>query len=184
MNTVNPITCDLISECVAGNRKSQKTLYDFYSARMYAICLRFCNNKMDAEDVLQEAFVKVFQSLHNYRGEGSLEAWIRKIFIHTAIQFTRKVKPVDLNCDLLELVPAKSYNILDSLYSKDISKHTEKLSKGYKTVFIMYSIEGYSHKEIASELGISISTSKTQFFRARRFLMKLLSADKAMIANV
>jgi len=184
VSAINPIDTVLIGECIEGNRKSQKVFYDFYAARMFAICLRFCGNRMDAEDVLQEGFVKVFKNLCNYRGEGSLEAWIRKIFIHTAIQFARKTKkPIDFSEETLEMVPAKMHNTLDNLYFKDISRLTEKLSKGYKTVFIMYSLEGYSHKEIASELGISISTSKTQFLRARKFLMKLVSADTALVTN-
>ncbi len=168
-----------IQSCIAGDRKSQKSLYDYYSAKMFAICLRYAKNQMDAEDILQDAFVKLFNNLHRFRGEGSFDGWVRRIFVNTAIEHIRKNKlnSVDITEAMESSVADAQSNALDRLFEKDLLKTTGNLSDGYKTVFSMYAVDGYSHKEIADKLGISESTSKSQFSRAKAILRNILQGN-------
>ena len=170
----------LIENCISGNRKSQKELYDLFSSKMYTICLRYAKNQMDAEDILQDAFVKLFNNLYKFRGEGSFEGWVRRIFVNTAIEHLRRnnVKIADSE-GLENTVTDKHETALDSLYKKDLMNITMKLSDGYRTVFQMYAVEGYSHKEIAKKLGITESTSKSQFSRAKAILRDVLTNKTA-----
>lgn len=166
----------LIENCLAGDRKSQRKLFEMYSPKMYAVCLRYSRSQMDAEDILQEGFVKLFNNLHRFRGEGSFEGWIRRIFVNTAIEHIRK-KNFNLNdTETMESIHDRHKTPLDSLYEKDLLRSTNTLSDGYRTVFKMYAVDGYSHKEIAQELGITESTSKSQFSRAKAILRTMLSS--------
>lgn len=166
----------LIENCISGNRKSQKDLYDLFAGKMFAVCLRYARNQMDAEDILQEGFVKLFNNLHRFRGEGSFDGWVRRIFVNTAIEHIRRK---NLNTTVSEglenSVKDKYKNALDNLYEKDIIASANTLSDGYRTVFTMYAVEGYSHKEIASHLGITESTSKSQFSRAKALLRNMIT---------
>jgi len=165
----------LIENCINGNRKSQKELYDMFSAKMYAICLRYAKNQMDAEDILQDAFVKLFNNLHKFRGEGSFEGWVRRIFVNTAIEHLRRNNMKFSDSEGFEnSIADKQKSALDSLYEKDLINTSMKLSEGYRTVFNLYAVEGYSHKEIALKLGITESTSKSQFSRAKAILRDVL----------
>ncbi len=165
-----------IENCINGNRKSQKELYDFFSPKMYAICLRYAKNQMDAEDILQDAFVKLFNNLCKYRGEGSFEGWVRRIFVNTAIEHLRRNNVKFTDSDGLEnSITDNHESALDGLYEKDLLKTSMKLSEGYRTVFQLYAVEGYSHKEIAKKLGITESTSKSQFSRAKAILRDVLT---------
>ena len=165
----------LIESCINGNRKSQKELYDMYSSKMFAICLRYSKNHMDAEDILQDAFVKLFNNLHRFRGEGSFDGWVRRIFVNTAIEHIRR-KNVNITGGegLENSVVDKHRNALDDLYEKDIISTSRTLSEGYRTVFNLYAVEGFSHKEIAKQLGITESTSKSQFSRAKALLRNII----------
>ena len=154
-----------------------------FSSKMYAICLRYTKNQMDAEDILQDGFVKLFNNLYKFRGEGSFEGWVRRIFVNTAIEHLRKnnIKFTDSD-SFEEAIADKQKSALDCLYEKDLIKTSMKLSDGYRTVFHMYAVEGYSHKEIAGKLGITESTSKSQFSRAKAILRDVLqnrNANKA-----
>jgi RNA polymerase sigma-70 factor (ECF subfamily) len=165
----------LIQDCINGNRKSQKELYDRFSSKLFHICLRYAKNQMDAEDILQEGFIKLFNSLSKFRGEGSFEGWVRRIFVNTAIEHLRRKQLTTSEVEGIEnLVVAKSSNGLDNLYEKDLMTITGTLSEGYRTVFQYYAVEGYSHKEIGQKLGISESTSKSQFSRAKAILRNRL----------
>lgn len=170
-----------LANCIAGDRKSQKELYDCFSAKMFAICLRYSKNQMDAEDILQEGFVKLYKNLDKFRGDGSFEGWVRRIFVNTAIEHIRKNKlnNSDINDDVENVVRDTQANALDNLFRKDLLNTTNGLSDGYKTVFSMYAVEGYSHKEIADQLGISESTSKSQFSRAKAILRSLIQGNVA-----
>ncbi|WP_207492975.1 RNA polymerase sigma factor [Aridibaculum aurantiacum] len=165
----------LLESCISGNRKSQKELYDQYAPKMFAVCLRYAKNQMDAEDILQDGFVKLFNNLHRFRGEGSFDGWVRRIFVNTAIEHIRRK---NLNTTVSEglenTVVDKHKNALDNLYEKDILKTARTLSDGYRTVFNLYAVEGFSHKEIAAQLGITESTSKSQFSRAKAILRNML----------
>jgi RNA polymerase sigma factor (sigma-70 family) len=165
----------LIENCINGDRKSQKELYTLFASKMFPICLRYTKNQMDAEDILQEGFVKLFNNLHKFRGEGSFEGWVRRIFVNTAIESLRKKNLNITGGEGIEnTVRDKQQNGLHNLYEKDIMSSANILSSGYKTVFRMYAVEGYSHKEIATQLGITESTSKSQFSRAKALLRTTL----------
>jgi RNA polymerase sigma-70 factor (ECF subfamily) len=166
----------LIENCIRGDRKSQKDLYEMYSSKMFAVCLRYAKNQMDAEDILQEGFVKLFNNLHRFRGEGSFDGWVRRIFVNTAIEHIRKKNVTANSGEVMESIKDKEKSALDNLYEKDLIKSTGTLSDGYRTVFTMYAVDGYSHKEIAKELGITESTSKSQFSRAKALLRNLLNS--------
>lgn len=166
----------LIENCISGNRKSQKDLYDMYAPKMFAICLRYTKNQMDAEDTLQEGFVKLYNNLHRFRGEGSFDGWVRRIFVNTAIEHIRRKNLNITNGEGLEnSIADKHKSALDNLYEKDIIKSSMNLSDGYRTVFNLYAVEGFSHKEIANKLGITESTSKSQFSRAKAILRTVIS---------
>src|SRR5690349_23881030 len=128
----------LIEECIKGSRKSQKELYDLHASKMYAVCLRYAKNPMDAEDILQEGFIKLFNNLHKFRGEGSFEGWVRRIFVNSAIEHLRDKKiNVSVDITLQDFIPYAHVSALESLYEKDLIKTTEVLSDGYRTVFTL-----------------------------------------------
>ena len=165
----------LIQNCLEGDRKSQKALYELYAPRLFPVCLRYTKNQMDAEDVLQDGFVKVFNNLNKFKGEGSFEGWIRRIFVNSAIEHLRRRKQETTGCELFEnVITDREPSALDNLYNQDLKKITKKLSPGYQTIFNLYAVEGLSHQEIAKELGITESTSKSQFSRAKALLRTLV----------
>jgi len=168
---------DLIRGCIEGNRQMQEELYNRFAPKMYAVCLRYANNTDDAQDLLQEGFIKVYRNLHRFRAEGSFEGWIRRVFVNSSIEHFRK------KAILLSSVSDKEENTienadisaLDSMAEKDIIRLIQELSPGYRTVFNLYVVEGYSHKEIGEKLGISEGTSKSQLARAKAILQKKVS---------
>lgn len=166
---------DLIAGCINGDRKFQRELYDRFAPKMFGVCLRYAGQQDEAEDVLQEGFIKVFKKISSFRGEGSFEGWIRRIFVNTAIeQFRRKAYLQPITEKEESTIEAPSLNILDNLAEKDIIKLVQDLSPGYRTVFNMYIIEGYTHKQIAEILGISEGTSKSQLSRAKIILQDMV----------
>jgi RNA polymerase sigma factor (sigma-70 family) len=170
---------DLIKGCIAGDRKFQETLYNIHSRKMYAVCLRYCPDTDDAQDVLQDGFVKVFRNLEKYRGEGSFEGWLRRIFVNTAIEHYRKKTNLSSINDMVEAsFEDDSWSALDKLAEKDILNIVKKLSPGYRSVFNMYVVEGYSHKDIGEILNISEGTSKSQLARAKGILQKMILENK------
>lgn len=170
-----PIDSSLIRNCIDGDRKSQKKLYDVLSPKMYPVCIKFFKKSTDAEDLLQEGFIKLFNNLHKYRGEGSFEGWVRRIFVNTCIQYYRTLKPSSIEASYLqEILPCFDHSALDNLYEKDVIQLTNGLSNGYRTVFSLYAIEGYSHKEISELLGITESTSKSQYLRAKVCIRQMI----------
>ncbi len=162
---------DIIKGCCEGNIIAQKILYKSLSSKMFGVCMRYTNDYHIAEDILQDGFIKVFKNISKYRGEGSFEGWIRRIFVNTAIEHYRKkvnMYPVtEIESDHI-----KTYDgdIVDQLQAEDLLRLIGELSPGYRTVFNMYVIEGYSHQEIGEMLGISEGTSKSQLSRARSLL--------------
>ena len=151
----------------------QELLYHRFSSRMYAVCLRYCKDAEEARDLLQDGFVKIFKNLKKFRGEGSFEGWIRRIFVNTAIEHFRKsLKRFCVSEPQETLIEDAAWNALDHLEAKDIIKMIQGLSPGYRQVFNMYVIEGYSHKDIGDILGISEGTSKSQLARAKGILKR------------
>jgi RNA polymerase sigma-70 factor (ECF subfamily) len=140
---------------------------------MYAVCLRYSNNADDAQDLLQEGFIKIFKNLDRFRAEGSFEGWVRRVFVNTSIEhYRRKVNLTSTSEREEKLIEDGSFNAIDKLAEKDIIALVQGLSPGYRAVFNMYAIEGYSHKEIGTILGISEGTSKSQLARAKGILQK------------
>lgn len=164
----------LISECILGNTKMQEILYQKFAVTMYYLCLRYVKNAADSEDVLQEGFIKVFKNLPNYKDEGSFEGWVRKIMIRTALSHLRDNKKYSYHAELEYAIEIKETNILDTLAEKDIVGIVTKLPPGFKKIFMLYVIEGYNHREIAEILGCSEGTCKSQFYRSRTRIQKLL----------
>lgn len=166
---------DLLEGCIKGDRKMQYELYNRFAPKMYGVCLRYAGNAEEAEDILQESFIKVFRKITSYRGDGSFEGWVRRIFVNTAIEYYRKktyLQPITEQEEAT--VEGKYLSVLDSLAEKDIIKLVQQLSPGYRTVFNMYVIEGYTHKQIADLLGISEGTSKSQLSRAKQILQEMI----------
>lgn len=171
----NTSETDLIAGSLHGNRKMQSELYHRFAPRMYGVCLRYAANAEEAEDILQEGFVKVFGKLKSYRSEGSFEGWVRRIFVNTAIEhFRRKTHLQPLTEKEEETYQGSYLTALDNMAEKDIVALVQQLSPGYRTVFNMYVVEGYSHKQIAEMLGISEGTSKSQLSRAKQILQELV----------
>ena len=169
----------IIKKCIEGDKKSQKKLYDLYFAKMRATCFRFTKNPLDVEDILQDGFIKLYRNLHTFRGEGPFEGWIRRIFINAAIEHIkrRKLKTIEVS-GLENVVVENNITVLDILYEKDLLKISGTISKGYRTVFKLYAIEGYTHKEISDRLGIAESTSKSQYTRAKVKLQNLVAQNE------
>lgn len=162
---------ELLEGCRAGNRKMQEALYRQTAPKMLVVCMRYAKDKMEAEDVLQMGYIKIFQKINEYRGDGAFEGWIRKVMVNTAIESYRKnlrtmnVVPIEDAYDQ----PSTGFDF-SRLGMQDLLKVIQKLADGYRVVFNMYIIEGYSHKEIAETLGISEGASKSQLSRARAIL--------------
>jgi RNA polymerase sigma-70 factor (ECF subfamily) len=166
---------DLINGCMEGNRRMQEELYRRFSPRMYAVCLRYAGNAEEAEDILQEGFIKVFKKLDSFRKEGSFEGWVRRIFVNTAIEHFRKKRYLMPVTEKEEnTIEGKYSSVIDDLAAKDIMALVQELSPGYRTVFNLYVVEGYTHKEIAEMLNISEGTSKSQLSRAKVILQEMV----------
>ena len=162
----------VIESCLKGSRKAQKALFDRLAPRMFPVCVRYAGDRETAEDILQDGFVTMFSKLDTYKGEGSFEGWARKIFVNTALMHLRKKDALKMSDDLenaRNLVSGTASQI-ESLGYKELMKLVTALPTGFRTVFNMYVLEGYSHKEIAEILNISETTSRTQLSRARVWL--------------
>ncbi len=168
---------NIIRGCRKGKAKAQKELYDLYASAMLGICLRYVKNKAEAEDVLQDGFVKVFKSIGSYSGDGSLSGWIYRIMVNTALNYLRSKKKIQF--------VEYNGNIQDSgedVYAEPVFSRQQfmdaiqSLPDGYRTVFNLYVLEGYKHREIAEILDVSVNTSKTQLAKAREMLRKKLTA--------
>ena len=164
----------LIESCKKGNRAAQKIMYDQLASRMLPVCMRYIGDRTMAEDVLQDGFVTLFTRLDSYKGEGSFEGWARRIFVTTALMSLRKKDALKMSEELETVrgMKAETASQMQNIGYKELMKLVMSLPPGFRTVFNMYAIEGYSHKEIAEMLGITETTSRTQFSRARVWLQK------------
>lgn len=163
---------EIIKGCQENKAKFQKLLYELMSPKMLGVCMRYAKDDFDAEDILQNAFIKIFGKIDLYRGEGSFEGWVRKIVVNTGIEYYRKnLRSLNIvNIDGLKEDAAVTAFDMSKINAKDLMTLIQRLSAGYRLVFNMYAIEGYSHKEIAEELGITEGASKSQLSRARSIL--------------
>ena len=169
----------IVKGCVKGDRNSQKILYETYYSKMMGICYRYAKDGDEAKDLLQDGYMKIFRSLHKYNFSGSLEGWMRRLMINSAIDHYRKHKNVFSLSEtsanmIIEEEDNGDHEIYDSFNTQMIMEAVQNLSPAYRTVFSLYAIDGYSHKEIAEKLNISIGTSKSNFSKARMNLKKQL----------
>lgn len=179
-NSITPEK-ELVQGCIAGKRTMQKKLYDLYAKKMMAVCVRYSRTTFEAEDVMQEAFIKVFEHIDTFKGECPLEFWIRRIMINTALKQHRKMMHVSsvAETDKLENIPEEEFVISNYGY-EDLLVMVQSLAPRYQLIFNLYAIEGYSHKEIAAMLDISEGTSKSQYSRARAILKTKLERHEEL----
>ncbi|HRX01392.1 MAG TPA: sigma-70 family RNA polymerase sigma factor, partial [Cyclobacteriaceae bacterium] len=164
-----------IEGCKRQDARAQRSLYEHFSGKMYALCCRYIPSKMEAEDVLVTAFTKLFERIDQYKGEGSFEGWIRRIVVNESLTYLRRNKNMYLETEIEAVDRTPDYAHLDThLEAADLMRLVGDLPTGYRMVFNLYAIDGYSHKEIADQLGISENTSKSQLSRARALLQKKL----------
>ena len=174
---------EIIQGCKSGDRRAQKALYDKYSAKMFGVCKRYVKSIESAEDVLVEAFYKVFNKIDLFSNEGSFEGWIRRVVVNESLMFLRKNYRFNEHVEIDEVpVQAESINVEDQLSANEIIKLLDQLPTGYRTVFNLYVLEGLKHKEIAELLEISINTSKSQLILAKKRLKELV--ENASIINL
>lgn len=167
---------ELIKGCLRRDRNAQQQLYDTFSSKMYALCCRYIKSPMEAEDVLVVAFTKIFERIGQFKGDGSFEGWIRRIIVNESLTYLRKHRAMYLETDLEVADREPDYQqVADHLEAEDLMNMIQELPSGYRIVFNMYAIDGYSHKEIADQLGISENTSKSQLSRARTYLQKMIA---------
>ncbi len=162
----------LVSLCAKGDGTAQKRLYDKLAPKMFAVCLRYMGDRDSAEDILQDGFVTLFSKIDSYSGEGSFEGWARKIFVNTALMSLRKNDVLKQSEDIEVAwgLSSPDASAVQNVSYQELLKLIAKLPTGFRTVFNMYVIEGYSHKEIGEALGISENTSRSQLMRARNML--------------
>jgi RNA polymerase sigma factor (sigma-70 family) len=167
---------NIIEGCLKGDRICQKELFERFSPKILAVCMRYTDNHDEAYDILQDTFIKVFERIESYKNEGSFEGWLRRISVNTALDYIRRNKMSKFTDDVDDVKFKLSSNegTLDNMLAEDLMKILNSLPVGYRTVFNMYVIDGYSHKEIAEMLNITESTSKSQFSRARAILQKII----------
>ena len=165
----------LIQECLKGKRKAQGELYRRYAAKMMGVCMRYSRNRDMAHDLLQEGFIKVFTNLNEYSGNGSFEGWMRKIFINCALEKIRRSKVFPLTFPTEETEQETSFpNALEEISAQEMLDLIHRLPPGYQTIFNLFAIEGFSHKEIGAMLRITEGTSRSQYARARYTLQQMI----------
>ncbi len=173
----------LIKGCIAGDRAFQTKLYNLFAPKMMGVCMRYSKNREEAEEVLQEGFLRVFTYIKTFKGAGSLEGWIRKIMVNAALlRFRNKVhlSPV-IQLNSSEHEASSDAEIISSLDTKELLLLVQSLPAGYRMVFNLYVFEGYKHREIAEALGIAEGTSKSNLSDARVFLQKALTIKKKLV---
>ncbi|MGB4770896.1 MAG: sigma-70 family RNA polymerase sigma factor [Chitinophagaceae bacterium] len=175
----------LIQGCLRNEASAQQELYYRYSPKMLSVCYRYAKSREDAEDMLQEGFIKVFTQIHQFQNRGALEGWIRRIIVHTCINNLKKNKKFSDSVDIIHAasVPVREENIPSILQAKQVVECIRLLPMGYRTVLNLYAIEGYSHREIAEILDIEESTSRSQYTRAKAMLEDILVRKNILTRN-
>ena len=170
----------MLAGSIKNNAAAQEAFYNKFSPKMLGVCYRFAKNREDAEDMLQEGFIKIFTQLHQYRNEGALEGWIRRIVVHTCINVLKKNKKFSESVDIIHAnsIHVNEDMIPSIMQAKQVVECIRMLPLGYRTVLNLYAIEGYSHKEIARMLDIEESTSRSQYTRAKVMLEDILIKKK------
>ncbi len=166
----------ILAGCLNNDAVAQRELYNRYSPKMLSVCYRFAQNREDAEDMLQEGFIRVFTQIHSFRNSGSFEGWVRRIIVHTCINFLKKHKKFNESLDLAYVanMQVKEETMPSIMFARQVIECIRLLPAGYRTVLNLYAIDGYSHKEIAGMLDIEESTSRSQYTRAKTMLEAIL----------
>lgn len=170
----------LITDCLQGNRIAQKRLYETYSGKMMAVCLRYCKDRETAKDLLHDGFLKVYTHLDSFKGTGSFEGWIRRIMVNTALEFLRKRNEEGYHLDVEEAFTLSNddIGIMERMQAEELIQTIQKLPDTYRATFNLFVVEGYSHKEIADVMNITESSSRVYLTRARQMLQSLLASVK------
>ena len=166
----------ILAGCLQNEGVAQRELYTRYSPKMLAVCYRFAHNREDAEDMLQEGFIKVFSQIHTFQNKGAFEGWIRRIIVHTCINHLKKNRKFNESVDIIHAtgVQVREESVPSIVQAKQIIECIRLLPIGYRTVLNLYAIEGYSHKEISGMLDVEESTSRSQYTRAKQMLEDIL----------
>ena len=174
----------ILAGCLQSDASAQRELYNLYSPKMLSVCYRFAQSREDAEDMLQEGFIKIFTQISSFKNQGSFEGWIRRIIVHTAINFLKKYKKLNDNVDLAHAsyLHVKEETMPSIMQAKQVVESIRLLPIGYRTVLNLHAIEGYNHKEIAEMLDIEESTSRSQYTRAKVMLESIL-VKKRILEN-
>ncbi len=170
---------DIITGCIAGNRSCQSDLYTLFSPKMIIVCLRYSKNLEEAEEILQDGFIRVFKFISQFKNEGSFEGWVRKIMVNCALQKLRSqvnLRPV-VSLNAAEHEESSEENITATISGKEMLQMVQALSPAYRMVFNLYYFEGYKHREIAMMLGIEEGTSKSNLSQAKRVLQNAVKKN-------
>ena len=175
------MTDTLLQACKKGDRLAQRQMYELLKGKMFVLCQRYSNSREDAEDLLQEGFVKMFRDLHQYQGVGHIEGWIRMVFVRVCLQYIKKQKAEIKTIEFtdFDITSEEEVQFNDEDTVKNMIQMLQLLPTGFRTVFNLHVLEGYSHPEIAEILGISVGTSKSQLLRAKAYFKKML--EKSLI---
>ena len=157
----------------------QRELYHRFAPKMMGVCMRYAGSEEEAEDMLQEGFLTVFRKIETYKGTGELGAWIRRVMVNTALMYLRKHKKFQLQVELgeVEFFLETNESLFSQLSAKELMQMIQQLPAGYRTVFNLYAVEGFNHREIGEKLGISAGTSKSQYSRARELLRRMIEKE-------
>ena len=172
----------ILKGCIENDATAQRELYNKYSPKMLSVCYRFAHNREDAEDMLQEGFIKVFTQIHSFENRGAFEGWIRRIIVHTCINILKKNKKFNESVDIIHAtgLQIREETVPSVIQAKQVVECIRMLPLGYRTVLNLYAIEGYSHREIAEMLTIEESTSRSQYTRAKAMLEDILVRKKIL----
>ncbi|MCR6720539.1 MAG: sigma-70 family RNA polymerase sigma factor [Chitinophagaceae bacterium] len=166
----------ILKGCLNNEAVAQRELYNRFSAKMLAVCYRYAHNREDAEDMLQEGFIKVFMQMHTFENRGAFEGWIRRIIVHTCINILKKNKKFNESVDIIHAnsIQVREDSVSSIVQAKQVVECIRLLPIGYRTVLNLYAVEGFSHREIAQMLEVEESTSRSQYTRAKTMLEDIL----------
>ena len=172
---------EILKGCAKSDRKAQKALYDLYSGRLMAVCRRYAKSTQEAEDILQESFIKIFKSVDKFRGESRLDYWMKRIVVNTALNHQRSKLYLFPMVDVEDISMSTNKDFaLEKFQLEDLLKMVESLPTGCRVIFNLYAIEGFNHNEISDMLEISTGTSKSQYARAKKLLQDKILNEKGM----
>jgi RNA polymerase sigma-70 factor (ECF subfamily) len=173
----------IIKQCLKNDATAQKELYDTYKGVLFGICFRYMKNKEDAEDVFIEAFYKILSKIHKFKGDGSFEGWMKRIVVNESLMALRKKNNLSMAVEIMDFHNVEEKTALDDLLLEDLMSAINELPVGYRTVFNLYEVDGFKHREIAEQLGISINTSKSQLILAKRRLREFVKKKQLVSIN-